>query len=750
MLPPSACTATIVTRDESGRALGGVALAVDGRPAATTDAAGRAQTRLPCGTHALDASRAGYRGAAGVRVDVRDGGTIVIGLPVAGNGALTTIAQVTVDGRLALSRSTVPAETISAQDAALQGDALAVDALARAASLTLVRPNAGGRGAVAVAALRGPDPSETTIALDGQVLNDTNTGDFDLSQLPLAGFSRFSITEGIGSETSAAANTIGGVIDLDTLEPSLVPHTAAALRLGAFDATQLSFTSTGTEHRLGYALALDDGQRDGIVHAFPAAFANGDTATTPLTLNSATGSHTLLGKLVYDAGDGTMFKLRYFTIHNHRDLSGVLDAPADSSQDVAGGRFVGPGVATSTQDLRALDFNAAAPLGSGTLEGDYAVSGSDVTYDGGTTASPYAISHQDDLATVSLGWRRSAGALALDLGGYFRNETLAESSAFGATQGERSLAAHVRADYAPVERLRVTGALYDTRYSTFGASVDGRIGLSFDLDARSVARFSVGTGFRAPLLAERYAAPADALLASVDANCVAPNGNPSLQPEHVTSYELGVGRRIGVSTTVDATVYHTNLRGPIELAYPLGTTCPVGPPVVAGEVVPINIGRAVYQGGTLRLAQQFARSAFLRLEYGLNAAYPLNLPAIVANPTSGANLIAGQQFQGIPLQTASATIAYTPGGFHAAASIIAKSKNNELNQGPYAYTTAALGYGTRRVDVTLAATNLTNAVAGRFTRLRAGVPYPTPSGPLPTDAFVLEPFGLSGILTLRL
>ncbi len=750
MLAPLACTVTIVTRDESGRALGGVAVAIDGRPATTTDAGGRAQTRLPCGTRALDASRAGYRAAAGVRVEVRDGGTIVVILPVAGNGGLATIAQVTVDGRLALSRSTVPAETISAQDAALQGDALAVDALARAASLTLVRPNAGGRGAVAVAALRGPDPSETTIALDGQVLNDTNTGDFDLSQLPLAGFSRFSISEGIGPETSAAANTIGGVVDLDSLEPSLLPHTEAAARLGSFGTTRLSFASTGTEHRLGYALALDDDQRDGLVHAFPAAFANGSAAPTRLGLDSATSSHTLLGKLVYDAGGGPAFKLRYFTIDNHRDLSGTLDAPADPSQNMRAGFFVGPGVATSSQGLRALDFNAAAPLGGGTIEGDYAVSGSDVTYDGGTTASPYAISHQDDLGTVSLGWRRSAGALALDLGGYVRNETLAEFPSFSATQGERSFAAHVRGDYAPVERLRVSGALFDTRYSTFGTSLDGRVGVAYDLDARSVARFSVGTGFRAPLLAERYAAPGNALLASIDANCVAPNGNPSLQPEHVTSYELGIGRRVGPATTIDATVYHTNLRGPIELAYPLGTTCPAGPAVVEGQVIPINIGRAVYEGGTLRIAHLFARSTLLRFEYGVNAAHPLDLPATVANPTSGGNLVAAQQFQGIPLQTGSATIAYTPGGFHAAGSIIGKGKNNELNQGPYAYATAALGYGTRRVDVTLAATNLTNAVAGRFTRLRAGVPYPTPSGPLPTDAFVLEPFGLSGILTLRL
>ncbi len=121
MLPPLACTATIVARDESGRALSGVTVAIDGRPATMTDAGGRAQTRLPCGTHALDASRVGYRRAAGVRVDVRDRGMIVIVLPVAGNGALATIAQVTVDGRLALSRSTVPTDAFVLEPFGLSG-----------------------------------------------------------------------------------------------------------------------------------------------------------------------------------------------------------------------------------------------------------------------------------------------------------------------------------------------------------------------------------------------------------------------------------------------------------------------------------------------------------------------------------------------------------------------------------------------------------------------------------------------------
>jgi len=72
---------------------------------------------------------------------------------------------------------------------------------------------------------------------------------------------------------------------------------------------------------------------------------------------------------------------------------------------------------------------------------------------------------------------------------------------------------------------------------------------------------------------------------------------------------------------------------------------------------------------------------------------------------------------------------------------------------------AAVGRTAGKLDLMLAATNLTNAVAGRFTLTSLGEPYrgitgQTPSGApifgqLPTDRFFLEPIALRLILTFR-
>jgi hypothetical protein len=163
----------------------------------------------------------------------------------------------------------------------------------------------------------------------------------------------------------------------------------------------------------------------------------------------------------------------------------------------------------------------------------------------------------------------------------------------------------------------------------------------------------------------------------------------------------------------------------------------------------VNVGNVVYQGGTLRLAHRFG-SWFATAEYGVNAAYPTTLPDIfAANPTSGSNLVVGQQFAGIPLQAFTFGLRYARAGLHGAANLTAKSANNELAQGRFATLDAAIGKTWGHVDLTLAGHNLTNAVSGRFTRLGLGTPYPTPSGLVERDALVVEPASVRMILTLR-
>ena len=93
------------------------------------------------------------------------------------------------------------------------------------------------------------------MTLDGQVLNDGNTGDLDLSQFAVPAFNSINVTEGLGPTDSEGSNTFGGAVNLVSLRPTLEDHAALTGSLGSYGTSQAWFNATGTVGKLGYALA---------------------------------------------------------------------------------------------------------------------------------------------------------------------------------------------------------------------------------------------------------------------------------------------------------------------------------------------------------------------------------------------------------------------------------------------------------------------------------------------------------------
>jgi hypothetical protein len=520
---------------------------------------------------------------------------------------------------------------------------------------------------------------------------------------------------------------------------------------GSLNTSTIELNATGRAGHLGYALSFGSVHSDGAVRDYPVTF--GGVATR---IGSSIAASTALVHLTYDLSPRATLRFRTMTLADKRDLSASESAPPydpltnTDGSDAPGSPFVGSGPLTRAQNLRATLLGIAVPLGAGTLAATTTWSSSTNALDGGIGATPYDFSLSDKLGTTTLEWSRVAGSSTFAVGGSVRAEALSSPDQFGYTLREHASTGWIRAAAEVAPRVRLAASVVRSAWSTFGRSTDGRFGIAVDDAADGILRFAVGTGFRAPLLAELYTVPFAALPPS-DQNCVSPNGNPNEHAEHATEYELGYGKRLD-ATTVDATIYRTNLRNPIEKFYPLNAVCGADPTVPVAQSFPINVGNVVYQGATLRLAHRFGTAWFAIAEYGVNAAYPVALPDTVsaANPTSGSSLVVGQQFAGIPLQELSLALRYAGNGLHGAANLTRTSANNWLAQGPYATLDAAIGKRWGNVDLTIAGTNLTNTVAGRFTRIGLGTPYPIPNGaPQPRDALVLQPVALRLILTIR-
>lgn len=709
---------------------------------ARSNASGAFTIHVDPGSYRIYTTAPGYSPAVGGPIAVDRDATVDVTLEPFNTPELRVISSIRVDGKLALTRNAVPSIDVPRSDMEQFGFDRITQGLMQVPSVTFARPDGGAENTPSLVALRGPDPSETLVALDGQILNDANTGDLDLSRFPVAAFSNVDITEGLGQSDSEGSNTIGGAVNIISLRPTQIRHSAFSLSTGSFGRNEAWYNTTGMQGRLGYAFALADQQEHGYIDQ------DVDWNGTPLHLGSALSSRAVLANATWSFSQQADIGVRVFSLGNTRDESGALNTPQNPSAQGPAAAFDGPGPANLAQDVRAYMLEGRSPLGAGALVYNISNSNNDVTYTGGAGPSPYDVTHRDRRNTFSLAWEHDTPTSQFAAGGYLRGENFTADFVEGGGLKQTIASYFVRGGIQASKRLQLEAGVFASNYSTSGTNLDGRAGAIYSLDENSVLRASVGTGFRAPLLAELYVVKPDQYPAFEDENCVVAQGNPNERPEHATEYELGYGHRFGSTATLDVSLYRTNLRDPIEVFYPLDNTgCPAPNPPFAA--FPINVGNAVYQGAEIRLAKRLTPQLLLTANYGLNIAYPKNMPASVANPTSGGDLVSNQQFLNIPQQQGSLGLIWRNEGWHAALATIVRGKNNELNQGAFALVDAAVGRSFENVDITLSGTNLTNAVSGRFTLPGLGVPYNGVGGPLPTDRFFMEPAAARLTFTFR-
>ncbi len=737
----------------------------------TSDETGHFTLTAPPGTYRIAASERGFAPIT-VSVDANRDVSLQLSLEPLDSPKLRQIGAASSDGRLLPIAGTIPSIAVTRAEFDAVGDDRIVEGLQDLPGATFTRPDGGAASAIAVVSLRGPDPSESLLALDGQLLNDGNTGDLDLSRLPVAAFSAVDVTEGLGPQDSNGSNTFGGAINLITLRPTKEAHESFQYSGGSFGQSEASFNATGTAGRFGYAAALDDQNESGYVNQTVPLYSstNADCSPCATPLGSAVASHTALGTLTYAFSQNADITGRVFVLGDNRDQSSALNGIDRNAADVGTpeyGSFIGPGPQWFAQTIRAYQIRARSPLGAGELTTDLSESDNGVAIDGGS-ASPYDIDHEDRRYNAGLTWQRTFATSQFAIGGYSRYESLSFVGPLSSpTVGQTIDVLYVRGGFEPIEKLRLDGGLFESRYTTFGSNLDGRFGAIYSVDPSTSLRFSLGTGFRAPLLFERYHFAYDAL--QLDANNVfVGQGSPKELPEHATEYELGASHQFAHRTTLDASLYQTNLRNPVEIFYPLAAvaegTCANNSytnPNPACVSFNSNVGNAVYQGAEFRYSEAFEPAGVVvTARYGINIAYPKDLNAQFSNPTSGGNLVDNAQFLGIPQQQASLQVDWSRGDWHAATAGFVRGNDNELNQAPFTVVDALVGrrFGPN-ADLSIAGTNLLNAVAGRFTQFGAGVPYrgvtgaDASGGPvygdLPTDALYIEPAGFRVIFTVR-
>ncbi|HXW51196.1 MAG TPA: TonB-dependent receptor, partial [Candidatus Acidoferrales bacterium] len=291
---------------------------------ATSDARGKFQIdELVPGEYAISAAARGFALLTDRTVQVGSSGqtSIVLVLSLAQASSVTVLGRVTVNGGATLSTASAPTAEINASQYAAQAVTHVSDTLASQLSTTIVPLFGGGLNAPAVVALRGPDPGETLVAVDGHQVNNGNTGDYDLSLLDPADLQSVQIVYGIAPSSLVGPDTLGGAINIRTLEPSETSHGLIRLSFSSYDTTGQTIQATGTDDRVGYALSYHRVTSGGEIDNQTIA---DDDGTQSVVGNGLDATSTLAKfRYAFDQGAGFIG----FTFRDqaaYRDISAVL------------------------------------------------------------------------------------------------------------------------------------------------------------------------------------------------------------------------------------------------------------------------------------------------------------------------------------------------------------------------------------------------------------------------------------------
>lgn len=254
----------------SGLPLAGVAVSVAGPAAAKTltDARGNfTLASLAPGLYQLIAALKGYV-TTETELPLADGQVLTVSMALDRSQGVTTtvrvLAREVIHSSSALQTAAVISATVQAQSMDSQGFYRAADKLITLPAII----NGGSSGATPGDAvtidIRGIGELETTTLIDGNPIGPGFSGAYSFQLSPVFGLRDIKVLYGSGSDLYGV-DAIGGVVDMQTLDPTLRPATTFTQGYGTWNNLTTSMTTTGTAYggKFGYAIALGTQASDG-------------------------------------------------------------------------------------------------------------------------------------------------------------------------------------------------------------------------------------------------------------------------------------------------------------------------------------------------------------------------------------------------------------------------------------------------------------------------------------------------------
>jgi vitamin B12 transporter len=463
---------------------------------------------------------------------------------------------------------------VTAEDIARKQAPTLPDVLKDVPGLNLVQT--GGAGGATSVFLRGTNSNHVKVLVDGIDMSDpsTPTGTFDFGHVLTPDIARVEVLRGPQSGLYGS-DAIGGVINIVTRQGEGPARFTAGLEGGSFDTFNQNAGVSGSTGPFHYAADV-------------AHVRSGATPVTPLDLLGP-GERRLDDS--YDNLSAST-KLGYDVT---TDLGlGLVARYANTKLRFTGDDFVTgfPDATQSETDTRQYYTRGTARLSSfgGRFDQTLGLAYSSIATTGASPDNPTAYYSGDRVKADWQGEVKLAPGQSLVLGAEHQRDGVRQPLSASST---------IDSGYAewvsnPIKGLNYTVAVRYDAASGFGGQATWRFAPTWLIEPTGTRlKASVGTGFKAPTLSERFQ----------DFPAFGFFGNPDLKPETSTGYDIGFEQSLlkGSLLQFGATWYHNAIRNLITNNETFTSYA--------------NVGRAHTQGVESFIALRPVQAVSLRLDY---------------------------------------------------------------------------------------------------------------------------------------
>jgi hypothetical protein len=296
---------------------------------------------LPDGLYSVSIARAGYQAVRGTTVTIVSGlpQTIAVTLAADSLNSLRTIGSVTANGgrsSSALNTSASAEVTLTSQNYMDRGQTQVADLLEEQPGIEITRVDSGALGSNTDIAIRGANPYETQVLIDGHPVNGGRFGSYLIQFLNPLILSDIEVDKGPGAFGNTIENAIGGRVNFRTPTISANPTGSLLAGYDSFNGSMYGGRFSDTIGKFGFLVGYAQTGTPGyfanntIFSVTDSSLTKAGQAPQPATINTAiTSSQTYFNrsellKGAFNFSPVTTLTLGYYGSQSLVDYTGTL------------------------------------------------------------------------------------------------------------------------------------------------------------------------------------------------------------------------------------------------------------------------------------------------------------------------------------------------------------------------------------------------------------------------------------------